>query len=303
MATPNTLTQKDQIEIKQFESTTSMDFQRKFTVLPGTVDVVNNVVGSSVSFPIYATAAPTSHRNQYQNYAVNIPVVRREEVELFDSSSQIILTKEEVPISNVNQRAALEKCQMAERAREMDDIILDAFKAVTDAKSANKAAITTTASLKTPNILKALDVLKNNFAVNNEPVFCALPPEQLSSLTQDDAFRNSRIISNYTEMPINRTKENYGATNLNNLPRWHGIYFIELAGNQLDTVTVSSVEYDQCFMWTQSTTKYCTNEDNATVNVGYDDRQRTWYINLSMFHGAKVIKPEGLVKINAKKVA
>lgn len=176
--------------------------------------------------------------------------------------------------SQGNQRAAMQRTSTGVIKRKIDDLCIAQLSTATQDTG---AAATATISM----VERGMTILgRADVPIEEEDnMFCALSPSARGYLKESPQFSSGDYVD--VKMFNGASKKMW---------RWNGCnYFIS---NRLSGIGTAS---EKLIMFHRNALGYAAKKDNLNVGVGYDDKQDQYYCRTTLYGGAKILDPSGVV--------
>lgn len=266
----------DQAFVRQFEREVHLAYQRKGSILRGTIRTINGVTGDRVTFQKVGTGSSSQKTRHGQ-----IPVMNLDHSSvtcvLEDWYTGEWIDKLDLLKVNHDERAVVTESAAAAQGRRTDQIIVDAIDDAT-----NTTAITLTNANTVRNcFLEAIEDMKERDVPFDGNVWGVIPPSAESALMTLDQFTNA----DYTgpELP-------YKNPAMGRVRSWLGVNWMTFTGLPLATNTRTG------FIYHRSAVGHAIGQD-VQSDIGWVVQNAAWFAATSLSMCAVLIDNNGVQEL------
>jgi hypothetical protein len=251
-------------------------FEQKMSLLKMTTTKETVVNGNQATFLVSGSGGDTAvTRGTNGQIPYGNPTNNQSTATLVEKHAPYELTGFNVFASQGNQIQVMRNASIAVINRDIDLTLL------AELANATQDFGTGTASLQT--VTGAQAILGNNDVDVEEEdnMFCIISPAFRGYLMQTTEFANGQ----YVDMkPFNGPARK--------MFRWMGINW--LVSSRITGLGTAS---EICYMYHRNSIGYAVNVGEEKIAAGYDEKQDTSWSRASVYHGAKILQNNGIIKI------
>lgn len=258
-------------------SEAKLAYQRTGPRLKGTVRTQNGVIGSSAVFPKYGTGAATTKTRHGRVVPMNLDHTSVT-VSLTDRYAPEFVDKLDQLKTNVDERSAIIKSQVAVLGRETDDDIIQAMAAAVTATSYETTVTLTTERAIRNSVLAAVQAIQErDVPTDDDQLYAVISPSIHAALMAVDQYSNARYVG--PDLP-------YVAGN--NVRRtWLNVHWISHTGLNKATNTRHG------YIYHSSSTGHAIQAD-VQLDANYVPERVAFLLNAYMSMGAVAIDTAGI---------
>lgn len=199
--------------------------------------------------------------------------------QLSEEHDKVEKTRFNIFASQGNQRAIMQRTSMAVVNRKIDSQIITELDTATQ-----NAGTPATGGLVLAT--KALAILGNNDVQYDGGISAAITPSFLAYLQRDDAFTSADFVNTKRLDGASAQEKGWGYWDWMNV---HWVVHPNLPGK--------GTADESCFMYHRNAIGHAADSANLNTAVGYNEEDDYSYCRHSLFMGAKVLQPSGIVKM------
>lgn len=261
----------DQAFIKQYEKDVHLAYQRKGSLLRGTVRTINNVNGSSARFPKVGkgTAVQKTRHGVIQPMNIDHSYV---DVTLEDWYAGDYIDKLDLLKTNIDERQVIVNNGSYALGRTTDEMIIDQLEQTTTTVGDYSTGLTKAL------ISQAIEAL-NDFDAPQHDRFGLVSSHAWEELINISEVKNADYVGD--QYPWLKGQESF---------RWRGIQWMQHSG-----LPVSGDDRD-CYIYQMNAVGHAIGSDIVS-DFDWEGKRAAWFVNNMMSMGAALIDAQGVVEI------